>query len=135
MTIIAEDGTGLGNAESICSVTSADTYHSDRGNTAWALLTTAIKEASLRKATEYMASEYRSRWLGRRATSTQSLDWPRILVYLQDIGNNSLFLVPSTTVPVEVKRACAELALRASTAPLIEDQSRKTSEETIGPIT
>ena len=53
MTLVIEDGTGKSNAESYISVADADTYHSNRGNTDWAALTTAEKERLLRIATDY----------------------------------------------------------------------------------
>ena len=141
MTIIAEDGSGLADAESYCDVTFADTYHSNRANTAWALLTTAIKEANLRKATDYMLGQYRMRWLGRRVTITQALDWPRVGVVIEDltggagVASYGLFQLSFTIVPVEVKNACAELALRSSASALIIDQTQKVIQETVGPVT
>lgn len=140
MSIIVEDGSGLANSECYISVADADTYHSNRNNTAWASLSTAIKEASLRKATDYMIGIYRLRWLGRRRLTTQALDWPRVGVVLEDFGNvqfgsYGLFQVSYTIVPNEIKNACAEFALRASTANLVDDQTQKTIEETVGPIT
>ena len=65
MAIVVEDGTGKSTAESYISVADASTYHTARGNTAWAALTTdALREAALRKATDFMRQVYRSRWQG-----------------------------------------------------------------------
>ena len=81
MSLIVEDGTGRADAESYASVSVADAYHTARGNTAWAALaTTALKEAALRKATDYLGQTYGLRWKGYRMTTTQALDWPRELV-------------------------------------------------------
>ena len=41
---------------------------------------------------------------------------------------------PSDEVPVEVQRACAELALKAATQPLAPDQGRETKREKVGEI-
>ncbi|WP_313398189.1 DnaT-like ssDNA-binding protein [Stenotrophomonas sp.] len=116
--LIVEDGTGLPNAEAYISAAEADTYHANRGNAAWAALDTPAKEAALRKATDYMGIAYGGRWHGVRLTPGQALDWPRGVV----------------GVPEAVKRASAELALRASTAELAADQGPAVKSETVGPI-
>lgn len=143
MALVVEDGTGTysATAESYISVTAADTYHSNRGVAAWALLTTAQKEQALRRATDYMCNQYGQRWKGTRMQSpvNQLLDWPRAYVYSAPFLNGAVgefpFLVPDDIVPLPVKNACAELALRASTDDLAPDIDRKTLEETVGPIT
>lgn len=142
MSLITEDGTARPDSESFASVAESLTYHSDRGNSAWALLTTAVQEQSLRKATEYMAQTYRLRWAGNRINSTQALDWPRFFVPRVDALNQGLTLgslawyayYDSASVPVEVKRACMELALKASTADLAPDLARATTSEKVGEI-
>lgn len=139
MTIVTEDGTGKIDAETYISVTDADAYHSNRNNTAWSLLSTSIKEANLRKATDFMIGQYRDRWFGRRFYTTQALDWPRIGVVLSDFGDPQfgsygLYQVSNIIVPNEVKNACAELALRANSGSLQADLSQKTIEKTVGPI-
>ena len=137
MALVTETGTGSATAESYISVASADTYHSDRGSTAWAALTTAVKEQSLRKATEYMLQMYRNRWKGVRVFITQALDWPRSDVQI-DPGNGAYAVysnyVASNIVPVEVARACAEYALRASTAALLDDLTQAKLSVSVGPI-
>lgn len=144
MSLIVETGTGASTAESYISVVDADTYHSNFNNTAWTALSTPVKEASLRKATQFMLGRYRMRWLGRRVLTTQALDWPRVGVVLEDfnggqgrqhMGSYAMFQVDYTIVPIEIKNACAELGLRASTGPLLDDQSQKVIEEVVGPIT
>src|ERR1700756_1371902 len=123
MSLIVEDGTGLANAESYISVADATTFHNNRNNTAWAALTTAVQEACLRKATDYMIAKYRMRWLGRRVLITQAVDWPRVGEVLEDFGGSQgrnnmgsygLFQISYKIVPVEVANACALLALKAS---------------------
>ncbi|MFZ3286547.1 MAG: DnaT-like ssDNA-binding protein [Telluria sp.] len=138
MALIVETGAIVAGAESLCSVATADTYHSDRANTAWAALTTPNKEAYLRRATEYMTATYRKRWKGVRMSSAQTLDWPRGYVYLEPVitGANQSFpnLVASNIVPVEAQRACAELALKASSADLLADLSQGVKSKKVGPI-
>lgn len=119
MTLEAEDGSGLPNAEAYISVADADQYFSLRGNIAWAALAEPAKEAALRLSTDYMAAVYGPRWCGERLTDTQALDWPR---------------AGFSGVPEAVRRANAELAVRASAGPLLGDQGAQVKSETVGPI-
>lgn len=140
MSIIVEDGTGKSDAESYCTVAYCDDYFSKRNNTSWAALDTETKEGCLRLATDYMVQIYRNKWNGRRVLTTQSLDWPRVGVVISDFTQTQftsygLFQVDYTIVPEEVKKACAELANRASIAVLSVDQTQSVTEETVGPIT
>jgi hypothetical protein len=137
MSLNVETGTGASNSESYISVASADTYFSDRGNTTWSVLTTAQKEQALRKATDFMLQRYRPYWLGYRNSSTQALDWPRAYVSINPAEVVYQLDISNTIVPVEVQRACAELALRSTTYTdgLLPDVSDLVTEETIGPIT
>lgn len=113
MTLIVETGAGLSNADSFVSVADADTYHTNFGNADWTG-TDAVKEVALRKATSVLSLGFD--WDGSRASSTQSLAWPRSDVYA--FGS----LVSDDVVPTEVKNACAELALRALTEDLLPDE-------------
>lgn len=137
MALITEDGTGKVDAESLISVTDADTYFAARGDTVWAALLTAAKEAALRKATDYLVAEYSLRWAGMRVTVTQALDWPRAWVPRRDAPSgyrSSTAYYSSTSVPVVVARACAELAVRASAVALVADVGAQVKSETVGPI-
>jgi hypothetical protein len=127
MALIVEDGSGLSNAESYCSVAFADNYFSNLGITAWASVTN--KEAALRAATEYMLQTYRSSWKGRRTVYTQSLDWPRVGVVI-----DRFIYVKSNIVPVEIQKACAELALKSTIQTLLPDQSQQTIREKVGQL-
>lgn len=129
MAIVVEDGTGKADAECYISVADADTYFSARANATWAALTTGAKEAALRLGCDYMEAVYGPRWKGERATETQALSWPRT-----DVCANGVE-VASDVVPVEVQRANAELAVRASSGtPLLADQGAQVTQETVGPI-
>lgn len=118
MPLIVENGTGLPDAETYISVADADTYFAARGNAAWAALTTEAKEAALRLATDYMEAEYGPRWRGERLKAKQALSWPRGV----------------EGVPEAVRRANAELAVRASAGPLLADQGPAVKQETVGPL-
>lgn len=130
MALIVETGTGAEDSESYASVADADLYFSNRDVTAWATLTTSIKEASLRKSTDYITQTYRGRWKGSRTTALQALDWPRAFLTLDDlmprdlvnfdfIGN--VYLLGNDVIPKELKNACIELAFKASTGELNPD--------------
>jgi hypothetical protein len=143
MALIVEDGTGMATAESYTSVAEADLYFSNRANTAWAALNTAAKEASLRKATDYLGQVYRLRWKGVRVNGVQALDWPRGFVERDDykyqgINGASMiggyFYFPSDEVPKEVKNACAELALKASSEELAPDLGQGVIREKVGTL-
>jgi len=133
MGLIVEDGTGLSNSESYASVAEADAYHAARGNTDWDAVDD--KEAALRKATEHMLQTYTLRWSGYRAKSTQALDWPRSQAERKNVLMGSavegIVYYESTVVPMEVKRACMELAVRAASAALTADLDREVASESV----
>lgn len=130
MALIVEDGTGRADAESYCSVAFATAYFSKRGQAdAWDAV--EDKEAALRLATDYVEQTYRGRWLGIRTRDEQALDWPRSEVPLP---GSWLGVRPHDEVPAELANAVAELALRAASAPLLEDLGRETASESVGPI-
>lgn len=131
MALIVETGSNVVGAESYLSVSDADTYHANRGNAAWAALTTTETEQALRKATDYMQT-YRKRWKGYRSYATQPLDWPRRTILIDDSVLNSW--IPYDSIPTEIKNACAELALRAAAGELAPDLERAVASETVGPI-
>jgi hypothetical protein len=129
MALEVEDGTGKATAESFISVTDASTYHTARGNAAWAALASdTVREQCLRKATDYMEQVYRSRWQGCRVGETQALSWPRYDIEVEG------YAIDSDEVPTEVKYACAELALKAATADLSPDLTQGVTREKVGQI-
>lgn len=132
MTITVEDGTGLTTADSFISVADADAYHTARGNTAWTG-TDTVKGQALVRATSYLEIKYGLRWAGYRKTSTQALSWPRQFVPIPNL------LIPEyltdTTIPVEVKNACAILALKGLSEELITDEERAVISEAVSGAT
>ncbi|MGY3265804.1 DnaT-like ssDNA-binding protein [Lysobacter sp. HA35] len=122
MALVVEDGSGLTTAEAYISVAAADAYFADRGNTAWAALTSTAKEQALRAGADYMQAVYGGAWVGCKLKLTQALDWPRTSV---------LYPAP---IPAEISRANAELALRAATGSLLADQGAQVTSETVGPV-
>ncbi len=110
MAFIAEDGTGLADANSLCSVSDADTYFADRSNTAWAG-TDATKEAALIRATDYIEMLFSEKFKGEAFSDTQALCWPRWFGAM-----------PKTPIfPQDIKRAVCEYAVISLTSSLIPD--------------
>jgi hypothetical protein len=114
MTLIVEDGSGMSNADALISVAFADTYHADRGNSAWTGDAT-VKEPAIRRATSYISTAYT--WQGwKRMGRPQSLAWPRTGVIDREGWG-----VAFDSVPIEIQRATAEVALRELVTPGIMD--------------
>ncbi len=87
-----------------------------------------LREQWLRKASEYMTNTYRNRWQGQIVEEDQALSWPRYGVIVEG------YSIDDDVIPETIKRACAELALRASSADLQADLEQGVLSEQIGPI-
>ena len=120
MALIVEDGTGLPDADSYVSVADADIYATAMGHFAWldAAVTNDQKEVALRRATQYIDSEYTFR--GSILDPDQALEWPR----------------EEYAWPIRaVVHACCELAVRAlSTALLVDVDAGSVKREKVGPL-
>lgn len=128
MALVTEDGTGLADAESYESVAGATTYFTWVGKDAeWAAITN--QEAALRKATNYMLGRYLDKWDGYPTHTTQRLDWPRV-----GVTTRARASLASNYTPGEVRAACAELALRSDSGPLLADSSQAVKREKVGPL-
>ena len=135
--LIIEDGSIVAGAEAYIDVAYADTYHANRGNDAWVTLTVPQKEAAIRRATDYMGEAYRLKWAGKRVGITQALDWPRLTVPRKDtIGfqYSTQVYYDHKSIPEEVKKASAELALRAIAGDLAPDLKQGVRSKKIGPM-
>lgn len=120
----AETGSGVAGANAYVAVAAADDYHSGRGNTTWAALSSGAKQAAIVKATDHIELLFSERFIGTRKTLDQGLSWPRDDAYdVRDPDGEAI-----SGVPVQVQNACAEYALRASTAALLVDGPAVTSE-------
>ncbi len=112
MAFVAEDGTGLTLANSYITEAIADTHHTDRGNGKWTDLTMAQKEEALVRATDYIDKRFGRKFVGRRQSRGQGLEWPR-----SDAFDKDEFLLTGIAVdavPRQLQKACAEYALRAA---------------------
>lgn len=122
MALIVENGTGLADADAYISVSEADAYHTSYGNDAWADLTDPQKEIAIRRATQYIDANFRFR--GVKKFVAQRLEHPRV-------GYADREVWPE----VALSQATAELALRASAGPLLDDaESEVILREVVGPI-
>lgn len=120
-TLIVEDGSVVANANAFVSLETANTYHTLRGNATWTG-TDAAKEAAIIKATFYLD---RLRWKGLKTGVDNPLAWPRYgentegwngivspdSPYVGVIDEDG-YNVGTSTVPMKVKDACCEMALR-----------------------
>ena len=109
MAFVAEDGTGLEDANSLCDVAFADAYFADRVVTAWTGAD-AVKQGALIRATDYVEGRWALKFKGsEQFPEVQGLSFPRLEIGWDD------------AVPVGIKRAVAEYALRALANPLAPD--------------
>jgi len=135
-SFVAEDGTGLSNANSYLSVADADTYHANVTQSGeWTAATQAARENGLIVATQYLENKYRGRWRGRKKLWSQALAWPRYGA-VDDDG----YAIDSEAVPQELQAACAELALRVvlgdNLLGVVTEPGEVTSESvSVGPVT
>ncbi len=111
MAFIVEDGTGKSDASAYIDEDFADDYFSDRTNAEWAALISATKQSSIIKATDHIDAFFT--FQGSQQHSDQALQFPR------DLWPDS--------VPVNIKKATAEYALRASRGDLSVDPSLDSS--------
>jgi hypothetical protein len=108
MAFVVEDGTGLANANALIDVAFADTYFADRGIVAWTGDTATVKQPAIVRATDYLANRFK--FLGSPYNEDQALPFP--VVYCDETDPQ---------MPVKMKQAVAEYALRALTAVLAPD--------------
>lgn len=115
-TLIVEDGTGVSGANAYGMVSEADDYHSARGNTDWTAASSSPdqgKSAAIVRGTAALDAIYGGRFPGYRLLArSQGLEWPREGAYDREYN-----VVPANEVPVEIKYACFEMALREYIEP------------------
>lgn len=133
MAFVVEDGSGSANANSYSTVEEADACFADRGNVQW-VGTDEAKQSWLVQATDYIDARFGGRFKGERQYTLapeQALEFPRI-------GINN---VQPNSVPVVLRKACAEYALRAKAGALAPDPvvdesgfAIQSKREKVGPI-
>lgn len=106
---VAEDGSGLTNANSYCSVAFADSYFAEYSNpAAWRDASVAKKKNALREATAYLSRTYGYRWRGLVYSTSQSLDWPREGV----LDGDDLLVYETDDMPRKLQVATCMVAKR-----------------------
>lgn len=94
------------------TLSGANDYHSERGNTTWTG-DDADKNIALLRGSEYIDAAYRSSFPGYPTDGrAQEREWPRS--WAADIDG---YDIPSDEVPVEVEQATYEAALRELVSP------------------
>jgi hypothetical protein len=114
MAFTLEDGTGIAGSNGYIDDTFADTYHTDRGQTAWLFSDTAglvavtlgQKQAAIIRATDHIDRVFGNAFKGYKGSDAQGLQWPRNGAF----GPSGYAL---SAVPNQLQRATAEYALRA----------------------
>lgn len=105
MAFVAEDGTGLSNANSYVSLVDANAYFVQMANpTEWVNANNLERQAALIYATAWLDANFT--WYSSVYVTTQSLGWPRWTFYDEESRE-----IPSGIVPQPVKDMTCELAL------------------------
>jgi len=108
MAFTVEDGTGLTTSNALIDVAFADAYFADRGIAAWTGDNTTVKQPAIIRATDYLCNRFT--FIGELYSEDQALAFPRTYDYLE-----------APEMPVKMKQAVAEYALRALTQTLAPD--------------
>lgn len=93
------------------TLAASKTYHTDRGNTAWAAGADADLTIALQRGTEFIDHQFV--FPGFKVDGRDQVrEWPRF-----DVIDREGFGVSSLTVPIEVENATYEAALRELASP------------------
>lgn len=108
MTITIDATVGGAAANSFVTAAEATAYLANRLNasTYWTDGTLDDEHRALIEATRELSMRP---WVGRRATTTQALSWPR--QWVTDIDSPNQYYLSTTAIPQRVKDATCELAL------------------------
>ena len=124
MAIVVEDGTGVTGANSYISVSTLESYASDRGVTI-AAVDTAAKEALLLISMDYIES---LAYKGMKLRRDNALVWPRAFVWVDS------WPVNTDDIPLLLRDGQAEAALAVDRSESqLADIDRKTKKEGLQP--
>jgi hypothetical protein len=108
LTLVKEDGSGLGNANSYANVADGDAYHDAHLYAAtWTAAVTSTKEKALVMATRLIDANYLFR--GQAILGTQALMWPRRGAVDPDVRGGEMYY-PENAVPPDLVKATCETA-------------------------
>lgn len=132
MLVVQDNNGSVAGANAYLSVEELQAYHTARGN-ALTGSTTQLEQAIVR-ATDYIDRRFNFVGKKRMASPEQTTAWPRI-------GARDADSHYQAGIPLAVKDACAEYALRALQASLMPDPDRDSTGvaiqakiEQVGPI-
>jgi DnaT-like ssDNA binding protein len=109
MTLVLETGAGIATANSYVDEDFFDTYCDDKS----LVPIDGDTEAALIRATTALDNKYRSNYPGYRTLGrAQGLEWPRTAAY-----DYEGLVINTNEVPIEVKQATCEFALRELEEP------------------
>jgi hypothetical protein len=108
MAFIVEDGTQVASANAYITEAWLEQYAEDTGQT----LASGNVEAAIVRASIWIDGRYGMRFPGLIYGRTQGLLWPRSSSY-----DRNGYLVAEDAVPIEIKRATAEAAIRELADP------------------
>jgi flagellar biosynthesis regulator FlaF len=105
MPLIVEDGTIVAGANSYVTQAEYQAFADVRGYAIGA--SSQLREKELTKAMDYLES-YRDKFKGTKVRREQTLQWPRVSVFIDGYQTNS------NQIPVELKKAQMELAFQST---------------------
>lgn len=110
--VVEQGGGGDPAANAYIDLAFADAHHALRNRPGWTAAGEAACVAAILAASVYLDFAYR--WRGRKLHPAQPMGWPR-----RDARDDEGAVLAG--VPPVLRRACAELAFRALTGPLLPD--------------
>ena len=111
MALTVETGTGMATANAYVSVADVVSYAANRGLAFEQAV--SLQEAAIIRATAYIDARYGHRFSGSRLKDRdQALRWPR-----WDALDTEGILIRSDEVPVEIRHATCEAAIRELATP------------------
>lgn len=120
MALVVEDGTGVAGANTYLSLTTANTYFTERPNASvWSGSTDALRTQALLYACQWMEARYGGQLEGEIVDVEQVLVWPRTSFY-----DGRGRLVETGTIPQVWKDGQAEAALAHLSGGLNEVRDR-----------
>jgi len=110
--LVVEDGNGLANADAYASREAVLAYWTARADTVFsAAASDGVRDAAIRRASQFIDIQWGDRFKGARKTETQALEWPRIGVETREGWEVA-------GLPPQIVTATAELAKLALSGPL-----------------
>jgi hypothetical protein len=130
--LVVETGSIVAGANTYVSLSEVNSYHSVRGNSAWAALASdTIRENCILRAMDYIEKVYHGLWKGYLVNMDQPLAWPRAFAKRADSTGYAEQYYSQTVIPPVLKSAVCELSLISSTEDLVSNEEKRTIREKI----